>query len=173
VARHETGETTASGRINAGERAAIVHVPVGSHSTGPWRVAVNVEGATGVLEDRLEIRAEAGTLLGSPTAFRIPASGRSPFPVADFQFRPRLERLRVEWPLLAAIDRRTVRVLDRRGQSLAVGAALTEPEVADRPAFAVELHTAALAAGDYVLEVVAHGRAVTERRLLAFRVVQK
>jgi hypothetical protein len=92
-------------------------------------------------------------------------------PVADFQFR-RTERLHAEWRILATLDQRTVRVLDRRGQALALGATVTEQDRNGQPVAAVDLNLSPLSDGDYVIELEAGRGADTQRSLLAFRVVR-
>jgi hypothetical protein len=57
-------------------------------------------------------------LLGEPLAYRS-GSRMAVRPVAGFEFA-RNERIRVEWPVLAALDRREVRLLDRSGKALPV-----------------------------------------------------
>jgi hypothetical protein len=91
--------------------------------------------------------------------------------VADFEFR-RNERVHIEWPVLKPLDQRIARVLDRRGQPLALGATLTERETDGKSAVVVDVNLAPLAEGDYVVEVSAGSGAETERKLVALRVVR-
>ena len=91
------------------------------------RHGTRVASGANSLEDRAEVPVPApSTLVGAPIAFRGTASSRIPLrPVADFQFR-RSERLRIEWPVLKPLDQRSARVLDRKGQPLALNATVTE-----------------------------------------------
>ena len=80
--------------------------------------------------------------------------------------------MHVEWPVLRALDQRTARLLDRRGQPLPLSVALTERPDGDQLMAAVDLPIAPLADGDYVIELVAASQGVTERKLLGIRVVR-
>jgi hypothetical protein len=60
-------------------------------------------------------------------------------------------------------------VLDRRGQPLAVGAGLSSAYDDGKRMVSVELHSAALGEGDYVLELIA-GPDPSDRQLVAFRI---
>jgi hypothetical protein len=99
----------------------------------------------------------------APTEAEIAALRRAAF---EFQ---RSERLRNEWPALAPIDRREARILDRAGTPLPVSV-LAEVHSAGGPALAVDVALAPLAAGDYVVELIASAGDTSERKLLAFRI---
>ena len=167
------GEVTGRGRIDPGARGVLVDIPIPAGQSGPWRVALRVSDADGALTDRLEVArpdpAEtAGALIGVPIAWRGTAASRIPLrPVADFQFR-RNERVRVVWPAREALDNRSARVLDRRGDPLAVPVTLTESPGAVN----VDVLLAPLAEGDYLIELTAGQGARTDRRVLAFRVIR-
>ena len=167
-----SGTAAATGTIEPGARAAIVSVPIAGVGAGPWRASIVASRGTNQAEDRIEVRAADGPLLGTPVAFRGTALARIAVrPVADFQFR-RTERIHVEWPILKALDQRTARLLDRRGQPLALETALTDREVNGTPALAADLTLASLGEGDYLIEVTAGSGAEQQRALLAFRVVR-
>ena len=89
------------------------------------------------------------------------------FQILEFQ---RSERLRVEWPMTGALDRREARLLDRAGQPLPIPLTLTETQSVTGPALAVDLTLAPLAVSDYVIELVAEAGGKTDRKLFAFRV---
>jgi hypothetical protein len=191
------GDITATGRIEPGSRGTVLHLVLPDPATGPWVVGVRVSHDAVSLEDRAEIPVPAqSSLVGSPIAFRGTASSRIPLrPVADFQFH-RTERLRVEWPILKALDQRTARLLDRKGLPLPLNATVTEiarredseavpaagagtgPRVNEETAagapknVAVDLNLAPLAEGDYLIELAAGAGGQVERRLLAFRVIR-
>ena len=113
-------QLSATAAIEPGTRATTVHVPVGATDRGPWQVAVRASHADHVIDTRTEIVPPSTSFVGSPKVFRGTAAPRVPLrPVADFQFR-RTERLHVEWPALKAIDERIARLLDRRGQPMAL-----------------------------------------------------
>jgi VWFA-related protein len=170
-----SGQIAASGqgRLTAGMRAAVVHVPIGKDRPGPWRVTVRLNGA-GQLTDRIDVAPRSGQILGAPLVFRANSALTAPLrPVADFLFH-RTERARFEFPILRPLDRREARLLDRRGQPLALAVRLTEADGADGtgPVLAADLGLAPLGDGDYVLEVIGGGAGDVERRFVALRVVR-
>ena len=105
-------------------------------------------------------------LLGEPLAYRV-APRRAPEPSSSLEF-DRTDRIRVEWPVLRTLDRRDVRVLDRAGKPLPIDLRLSEDGMAR--AIAVELPLAALARGEYAIELHAVSGDVVERRVLVVKV---
>ncbi len=162
---------TATATLAPGERSALVTLPAADVGTGPWRVVVQAAGRDRRIEQRLDITTASDRLIGQPTAWRGTPSPRVPLkPLADARLN-RLERLRVEWPVIAPADVHTARLLDKVGKPL--GQPLPFATLpADRQALAVDLPIGALPEGDYVVELVATRGADSERRLLAFRVVR-
>ena len=80
--------------------------------------------------------------------------------------------MHVEWALTKPLDDRTGRLLNRRGEPLAVPVTLTERADGDRLVLAADLPLAPLADGDDVIEVTATSAGAKLQRLLAFRVVR-
>jgi VWFA-related protein len=164
-------DATATGRIEQGARSALVRVVLPSSTAGPWRVTVRLPGTDGALTERFDaaMPEDGGTsLAGLPVVYRSDAAGRmAPAPVADFQFR-RSDRLRVQWPVQQPLDERSARILDRRGNLLAVPAsvALTDDLVN------VDVPLASLTEGDYLVELLLARDGRSERKLVAFRVVR-
>jgi hypothetical protein len=162
---------TLKGKIDPGARGLTLTTPLG-FGAGPWRVFVHVDGRDDSREERLTVAPPAGTVLGEMTVFRGTPAATSPLrQVADFEFR-RNERVHVEWPIVTTLDQRTARLLDRRGQPLALEVTLTERPAANGSVLAADLNLAALAPADYVIEVTAGHGADTEHKLIAFRVIQ-
>jgi hypothetical protein len=130
-----------------------------------------VTGDQGPAEDRIDVAAETGQLLGAPIAARGGASARSPVqPAAEFHFR-RVERLHVEWPVLKPLASRTARILDRRGQPIGAAVTLTDRELAPgRSTLAMDLPMGGFPEGDYAVEVTAGAGSETEVQIIAFRV---
>ena len=162
---------TASGKIAAGARSAVVTVPMSAPMSGPWDVAVRVMGDGEQLEQRFDIATAAARWVGVPVGWRGAASPRAPLrPLVDARIS-RVERLRVEWPIFGAADGHVARLLDRTGKPLGqpLPFATVPPE---RGILAVDLPMSSLPEGDYVIELVATQGAETERRLLAFRVTR-
>jgi VWFA-related protein len=107
-------------------------------------------------------------VLGPARLFRIPAIGRpTPEPAISPLFR-RGERLRLEWRPSSPAPAPAMRLLDRRGQTLSPGAAMAMAFDDAAGVLRVELHVAALAEGDYGIEVRTGDE--TERQIVAFRV---
>jgi hypothetical protein len=163
----------ATGRIEPGTRAVIVTLPHRSLGPGPWKLAVRVKQGELQIDGRLDIApGESTPLLDAALAFRGTPAPQAPLrPVADFQYR-RTERLHIEWPLSAALDRRTARLLDRRGQPIAVEVAVTDRADGGAAVLVADVNLAPLNAGDYVLDVTAARGADQQRALVAFRVVR-
>ena len=105
-------------------------------------------------------------LVDAPQAYR--SRGRTaPEPAGVLHFT-RAERLRVEWQVRQALDRRSVRLLDRLGHPLPVEIPLAEGLVPGT--LVVELPLSAFARADYLIELTAGAGSVEERSLVAFRV---
>jgi hypothetical protein len=171
---NRTGDVvgTVAGRIEPPARGVLLHLPADRPSAGPWRALVRVGGAADALDDHLEIAAMVDGPIGAPLLFRALPALHSPLrPVADLQFL-RSERLHVEWPVRAAVDRKEARLLGRNGQPLALSVLVADRETSGQTVLAVDLNLAPLAAGDYVLELTATASARTDRSLVAFRVAR-
>jgi VWFA-related protein len=169
MATSRTGESVvAKGRIEPGARGTIVHVPVGSDS-GPWDVNVRARGEAEAPESAsVSVSRPAAALLGDATAYRAASAASSAFrPLAAFQFR-RTERIRVDWPILGAIDSHQARLLDRKGQPAPVPVEVARTN--DGRTLSATLNLAPLSNGDYLIEMTAKAGGKTERKLVAIRV---
>jgi VWFA-related protein len=160
---------TGTGAIAPGGRAVTIRIPVRG-SKGPWHAAVRARSPAGAAGDeRLTVAPSSGTLLGEAAVWRS-RTARAPLqPAGALQFA-RNERVRIEWPVRAALDRRQARLLDRNGQPLAVPVTLTEREAGGQTVLAADIVLLPLGAADYVVEVEAGSGSQTERQLLAIRV---
>ena len=166
-----TRVATASGKIEAGGRSALVRVPVAATSA-TLQVSAHLSTGNVSLDDRIPVTPVTSALLGEPLLYRAATPPRAPLkPVADFQLH-RTERAHVEWPILKPLDNRVARLLDRRGQPLAVVVNVTEREVDGAQVVAADMNLAPLSDGDYVVELVAGSGAEAERKLLAIRVIR-
>jgi hypothetical protein len=168
IASGTNGEAvaTARGKIDADAYSASINLPLPAAPVA--RVAVYLKGAAGGPsgDDWILLRPATGTLVGEALAYRT--GPRAPTrPVATFEFA-RNERIRAEWPMLATLDRREVRLLDKTGKALPVELPLSED--AAKNAIVVEMSLSGLGHGDYLLELTAGAGATTERRLLAVRI---
>lgn len=162
---------SAAGEVAAGERGAIVTIPVSHTDADTWQVVVQAAAGDERVEQRVEVTAPAARLVGAPLAWRAASSPRAPLrPLADVRLT-RIERLRVEWPVIAPADSHVARLLDRTGKPLGQPLPFSSP-AADAQSLTVDLPMGSLPEGDYVIELVATQGDQSERRLLAFRVVR-
>ena len=156
----------AKGRMEPGANSAAVPVPLPA-SASPGRIAVKlISPGAPAADDWAKLPAARTKLVADPIAYRS-SSRIAPRPVAAFEFA-RNERIRVEWPVLAALDRREVRLLDRSGKSLPVELPLAEDP--EKKQLVLEMSLSGLGRGDYLIELTAGAGAATERGLLAIRI---
>ena len=158
-------------KIEPGARATLVRV--GVTGAGPWRIRTRVlDGIDGPIDDRQEISADRGELVGPATVYRATPAPASPLrPVADFQYR-RTERVHLEWPVLGPLERREARLLGRNGQPLAVPVTLSDRDANGKAMLAADVNLAPLSAGEYVIELTIGRGEMTEKKLVAVRVLQ-
>lgn len=161
---------TATGRIEPGARGAIVRVPVGTEP-GPWQAVVKVRGEDAIGDsDTVGIERAAGPLLGTPLAYRAASAAAAAYrPLAIFHFR-RTERVRLEWPVLHAIDSHEARLLDRNGSLLPVPVPTATRDAAGTMVLTADLNFAPLGIGEYLIEINARGGDRTEQQMVAVRV---
>jgi hypothetical protein len=162
----------AQGGIAAGARSISLDLRVPEGARGPLSVSVRATGG-GELSDRIDVPSATWQLLGDPLIFRAATLPNAPLrPVADFTFR-RTERVHVEWPILAPLAGRTARLLDPRGQPIALPVTLAESTDSGVSRLSAEVVLNALAPADYVIEMTADaGGGKTELRLVPFKVVR-
>jgi VWFA-related protein len=103
-------------------------------------------------------------VIGEPTAYRVSrAEGAQKVWPLEFV---RGDRLRVEWPVLAPLDRREARLLDSTGKPLPIDLPVVENGTAKT--VVVELALAPFSRGTYAVELTAGSGGATERRRLTF-----
>jgi hypothetical protein len=103
-------------------------------------------------------------VIGEPVAYRL-APRQPPEKLSRLEC-DRTDRLRVEWPVLAPLDRREARLLDSAGTPLPIDLPLSENE--SNKTVTVELPLAPFARGVYSIELTAGAGPTTERRRLTF-----
>jgi VWFA-related protein len=103
-------------------------------------------------------------------ARRGPSTGPAFIPTADTKFR-RVERLRLEVSLAGEAAAVSGRLLDRRGQALAVPVAASVRDEAGQRTAVAEAMLASLAPGDYLVELTLGDGASRQVVLAAFRIV--
>ena len=155
---------SARGRIEPG--AFSTAIPLAVQGEWPARVTIRLKGGEGAIDDWVKLTAPSTTLVGEPIAYRS-ASRAATRAVAGFEFA-RNERIRVEWPVLAPIDRREVRLLDRTGKPLPVELPLSEDPAHN--SVVVDMSLSGLPRGDYLIELTAGRGGATEKSLLAVRI---
>jgi VWFA-related protein len=103
-------------------------------------------------------------VIGEPAAYRV-SRMQPPERVKLLEF-VRSDRLRVEWPVLAPLDRREARLLDSAGKPVAFD--LPVSEAPDGKTVVVELPLAPFGHGGYSIELTAASGGKTEQRRLTF-----
>ena len=173
TSRDEGGKPIAAeGRIEPGLRSGMVKIPLAGSSAAGWRLRVRVQSATGLLEDDIVVSPSKPSLIGDAIAYRAAPGPRAPIrAVADYKFY-RTERIHVEWPVTKSLDERSARLLNRRGEPLAVPVTVTERVDGDRIVVAADLVLGPLADADYVIELTGAAGGEKLQKLLAFRVVR-
>jgi len=103
-------------------------------------------------------------VIGEAIAYRVTrAEGAQKVSLLEFT---RTDRIRVQWPVLAALDRREARLLDSAGKALPVDIPVSEDAAAKTAT--VEFALAPLSRGVYSLELTAGAGGKTESRRLTF-----
>ncbi|MFN7977690.1 MAG: VWA domain-containing protein [Vicinamibacterales bacterium] len=160
-----------------GARVQTTTLPTtGSLPAGRYQVRVEAvpDGGTtpALVTTLVDVPAEGG-LLGSAlrAARRGPSTGRAFEPTADVRYR-RTERLRLDVARVSPGEV-TARLLNATGQTMAVPVTITDEPAAEGHVARVvaDLTLAPLAAGEYVIELVATSGERRETRTYAFRLV--
>jgi len=103
-------------------------------------------------------------VIGEPAVYRV-SRAQPPERVTLLEFI-RSDRIRIEWPVLAALDRREARMLDTSGKPLPF-----DPPVSEAPdgkTVVVELPLAPFGRGQYSIELTAASGGRTEQRRFTF-----
>ena len=103
-------------------------------------------------------------VIGEPAAYRVSRT-QPPERVKLLEF-VRTDRLRIEWPVLAQLDRREARMLDSAGKPMAFDVPVSEAP--DGKTVVVELPLAPFGRGGYSIELTAASGGKTEQRRLTF-----
>jgi VWFA-related protein len=160
---------TAHADVRAGATSARLALTSQTLLAGEYQLQFRTKGARATAPSTDVVRiavAPAPQSTGAVFFRRGPTTANRDVPTADLRFR-RSDRLRVDVPSPGA-ETVTARLLDRAGSPMAIPVSATVRDDSDRSRWlSVELALAPLAAGDYVVEIVAG----TSRTLAAFRVV--
>ena len=82
----------------------------------------------------------------------------------------RADRVRVEWPVIAAIDSRAVRLLDRRGQPLPLPLEIAADASREPQHLVTDFRLTPLARGEYLIELTVKRGETSDRKLVGLRV---
>ncbi|HEY1306234.1 MAG TPA: VWA domain-containing protein [Vicinamibacterales bacterium] len=141
---------------------------------GSYEIRVRAKGATATSAVSESVRlAIAASSDGSGAIFfrRGPTTGNKEVATADLRFR-RSDTLRVNVPVGASGAPDQARLLDRAGKALAIPVSIAVSNDADGSRWlSAQATLAALAPGDYLIEVTANAGGAQKRTLTAFRVV--
>jgi hypothetical protein len=130
---------------------------------------VHASGAT--LGDSVVVSAAEPNAIAAPRFYRAGSLPRLPYLPAALLSFARDERIRVEWPLAAAIGAPAVRLLNGAGRELPSDIAITLHDGA--PAMLrADIRVLSLAPGDYVLEAAGWFGGTPARHLTAIRVTR-
>ena len=163
MAESADGEPLGSARevMKSGGRVAIVRVPIASGKPPAYgMLRVKADGM--IFTDRVAVP-PASPLLGDAIAFR------NGTPTAVLSCR-RNDVMHLEWPVLEHLDTREVRLLDRHGKPLPVPLRLEEKDAEGSPRLATDVPLAPLGRGDYLVELTAGSKAISDRKVIALRV---
>jgi hypothetical protein len=176
TATSEGGDTepmTGSASMLTGARGATVRLPLAPGDAGPWQVHVAARKDSAVLEDRTIVTGQPESPFGAPMLYRAASPPAAPFvPVADRLFQRR-ERLRVEWMVASPTP---VRLKARLLQASGRASGYEPPVVTDArdgtTLARLDLVLTSIAAGDYLIELVAESNGQEQSTLLAVRVLR-
>jgi VWFA-related protein len=164
---------TMATQLKTGTRGAEVRLPIAAGDDGPWQVRAVVKRGSEVLEDRSRVASEPASTFGLPLLYRAASPPAAPFvPVADRRFQ-RNERLRAEWMVTSpAPAQYRARLLHPNGQVLNYAPPVITEERGTVTMARVDLMLTPLAAGDYLIELVAESNGDKRSTLVAIRVVR-
>jgi VWFA-related protein len=168
IAETTAGEAvaTAHGRLASNGRASLQLPLDGPARPSNLLIRAHSEGES--VTERVQVGLDPSALVGDPLGFRSSARGLA-IPAASFVFAHD-EKLRLEWPVLGAVDRYEARLLDRYGLPLKFRIAVEDQPVLGARRLVANVAFASLAHGDYVVELVAASGDTREAHYLAVRV---
>lgn len=166
-----SGTSTTTAQLRTGARGVEVRLPIAADDDGPWQVRAIVKKGTETLEDRSRLSAGPVSVFGAPLLYRAASPPAAPFiAAADRQFQ-RNERLRAEWMLSTPAQVRVkARLLQPNGRALSYAPPVVTEERGTLIAARVEFALTPIAAGDYLIELVAEVDGTEQSTLLAVRI---
>lgn len=161
--------------LKAGERTFVTSVPLDSAAGGEISIRGRLTPAGGAAipaSDMLRLETGAGGL--QPLLYRRGlTTGNRLLPAADLRFS-RTERVRLEVPVEGAIKPGAGRMLDKVGQPVSVPVTVSErtDDATGQRWIVADVVLAALANGDYAIEIELVGGDKSQRVISAIRVVR-
>ena len=158
--------------IAAGQRAFVAAVPLKAEATGALDIRLRLTGeGQPALSDG--IRIDPAPAISAPLMFRRgPATGNRLQPAGQPQFS-RTERARFEVALGGAAKIDSARVLDRNGTAIEVPVTVSErTDEAGQRWSTADVTLAALAPGDYLIELSGNAEGAAQKVLAPFRVTR-
>ena len=174
-----TPVTTDRVTLEPGTRSFVRHVAAGDIAAGEYVIRARLQGQPGSLADLTELvrvtvpaHGPGATLTPSgPLLYRRSPGPASVFqPAADSRFR-RSDRLRLDVLIPWSDAAVSARLLDRKGQPLAVPPTASLREEAGFRVATAELTLVPLAPGDYLLELSVQHEGAVDKIVSAFRIV--
>jgi len=170
------GNTAGSAHTTLAPGSGSARVLISPRALAPGayeiRVRAKATGTSAVVNESLRM-----TVPSSPDGTGVmffrrgPTTGNKEVPTADLRFR-RSDTLRVLVPASSTAAADSARLLDRAGKALAIPVTVMVSDEADGSKWlSGQAALAALAPGDYLIEIVAKNGATQRRTLTAFRVV--
>ena len=165
--------------VSATAPSFVRYLADSSITPGEYVVRVSVRGAersTAEVIERVRVTVPPpGPAAEAPPGDAVlhrsgPFTGRAFQPTADARFR-RGERLRVDVTVAGPAPAVSARLLDRKGQPLAVPVATEIRDEAYRRTASAELAVAPLALGDYLVELTLQRGSRSDKVLVAVRIV--
>ena len=175
--RNAEGNTVATAEqpLPLGERtlAAVVPLPA-TVGAGEYRVLVRITAASKIdsVGDSVAVIVPAKPVtIGDPLVLRRgPSTGIKYVPTADLRFR-RQERVRLELPLVAPLERVKATLVSQVGQPMAVPVQVTERVEGTSRIAVVDVSLAPLAAGGYAIMVTDSDSSSATRVLVPLQII--
>jgi VWFA-related protein len=158
---------TAHSRLASNGRASL-QVPLDAGAAPPSNMFIRVHAEGVSITERVQVGADPASLVGDPLGYRSSGRGLA-IPAASFVFAHD-ERLRLEWPVLGAVDRYEARLLDRFGLPLKFHLTVEDQPVLGARRLVANVSFSSLGRGDYVIELIASAADKKEAHYLAIRV---
>jgi VWFA-related protein len=168
IADTASGDTAgmARGRLLPNGRATV-ELPLDAGMT-PSNLFVRLRADGEAVTERVAVGHDPSTLAGDPLVYR--SNGRAlAVPVASFQFTHD-DRIKLDWSILAPIDRYELHLLDLFGRPLSAKIDLQDAGGTAGRHLVTEFPLSSLGRGDYVIELAVHRGEAIERKLTAIRV---